>query len=46
MKLKNILFLICLIFLAESLFAQKYTISGYVEDLRSGEKIYSANVMI
>ncbi len=25
-------------------FAQKYTISGYVQDMRSGEKIYSANV--
>ncbi|MDD3686688.1 MAG: TonB-dependent receptor [Bacteroidales bacterium] len=44
MKLKYLFFSVCLLFMAGSLLAQKYTISGYVEDLRSGEKIYSANV--
>ncbi|HNQ69441.1 MAG TPA: TonB-dependent receptor [Bacteroidales bacterium] len=39
-----LLFFSVLIFAANITNAQKHTISGYVQDMRSGEKIYSANV--
>jgi len=43
MKIKFLLFLI-LAFVSMLGYSQKYTISGYVEDKSSGEKLYSANV--
>ncbi|MDD3740048.1 MAG: TonB-dependent receptor, partial [Bacteroidales bacterium] len=39
-----LLFFSILMFAVNITNAQKYTISGYVQDMRSGEKIYSANV--
>ncbi|MBI4649617.1 MAG: TonB-dependent receptor [Bacteroidia bacterium] len=37
-------FLILLICISHSAFPQKYTISGYVEDAASGEKLFMANI--
>jgi hypothetical protein len=43
-EIKVLFFCVSFLFDGRISKAQKYTISGYVEDLRSGEKIYSANV--
>lgn len=42
MKLR---FLIFFLIIAQSLYSQNYTISGYVEDLNSGERIIGANII-
>ncbi len=44
MMKKTFLLLLTISLSVVSLFAQKYTISGYVQDLRSGERIISASV--
>lgn len=43
---KIFLFLFFLSFLSSHLFSQKFTLSGYIEDKGSGEKMISANVYI
>ncbi len=43
-RIKTLLLLLLFIGCSQLVNAQKYTISGYVQDMRSGEKIYSANV--
>lgn len=43
-KLKTLFGLLFLLIISASSIAQKYTISGYVQDLRSGERIISASV--
>jgi len=42
--MKKLIFFSFLFFIIFSLSAQKYTISGYVEDASNGEKLFSANV--
>ncbi len=44
MNKQGLLLLVVALFLGNFLFAQKYTISGYVEDAESGEKLIAANV--
>lgn len=44
MKFRLIITSIIVFFWTFNIYSQKYTVSGYVEDLRSGEQIYSANV--
>ena len=43
-KYKIFTFLLLATFFSVAAFAQKHTISGYVQDMRSGEKVISANV--
>jgi len=43
-RIRFLLIFYIVIFTVHHVDAQKYTISGYVQDMRSGEKIYSANV--
>ena len=42
--MKKPIFVIVFLFIVVSVFSQKYTISGYVEDAKSGERLLSANV--
>jgi hypothetical protein len=43
-KFKGLLLILISLFCITSVIGQKYTISGYVQDMRSGEKVISANV--
>lgn len=43
MNMKKV-FLILLLLLPHFFFAQKYTISGYIKDMSSGEKLYGTNI--
>lgn len=42
--MKNIFFVIAFSFLFNLAFAQRYTISGYISDIKTGEKLISASV--
>ncbi|PLX07180.1 MAG: TonB-dependent receptor [Marinilabiliales bacterium] len=44
LRQKYLLVISIMLLMAGTIYAQKYTISGYVQDLRSGERIISASV--
>lgn len=47
MSFKNIFFSLSILFISTSIFAQnKYTISGYIKDVESGEDLIEANVYV
>ena len=44
MRLKSYWVMICCVFVAQAIIGQSYTLSGYVQDADSGEKLIGANV--